>query len=304
MNNHRALTFSFFTVALGLLLAAPAAAQTECQPDDLFCAEVRIGPGRAGVRVGGGDPQPQPPPPPPQPEPEPPTVIVQPAPPPQPPPQPPTVVVQPQPQPQPRPQVVQVQPAPQPQPQPVQQQPERRRRFPYSAVGVHLHLSGLFGDELAMGGAGGAFRIRPNPWFALDLGGSVYHGNDYNGLERTELPVTADALFFFNPHHRFQFYALAGVGASWAYAEGQNRFTRNYMSREYAHLGGSMGLGLEWRISRVFALNMDVRGFVRQRVDDNPEPEFAERTDTGGFQSTDTSGGVVGQLGMTFYFGR
>lgn len=300
MNNHRALTFSFFTAALALLMAAPAAAQTECQPDDLFCAELRIGPGRAGVRVGPADQDPPPPPPPPQPAPEPPTVVVQPAPPPQPPPQPPTVVVQPAPQPPPQPQVVQVQPAPQPQ---VVQQPQRRR-FPYSTVGVHLHLSGLFGDELAMGGAGGAFRIRPNPWFAIDLGAGLYHGNDYNGLERTELPLTADALFFFNPHHRFQVYALLGVGGSWSHAEGDNRFTGNYMSREYAHLGGSLGLGLEWRISRVFALNLDVRGFVRQRVDDNPEPEFRERTDSGSFQSTDTSGGVVGQFGMTFYFGR
>lgn len=160
------------------------------------------------------------------------------------------------------------------------------------------------GDELEMGGGGAAFRLRPNPWFALDLGGSVYFGNDYNGLDRTEIPITADALFFFNPHHRFQFYALIGVGGSWSHAEGFNRFTRNFRSRDYGHLGGSLGLGLEWRISRVFALNLDVRGFVRQRVDDNPEPEFIERTDSGRIQSTDTSGGFVAQLGMTFYFGR
>ncbi|HJL19420.1 MAG TPA: hypothetical protein RMH99_27385 [Sandaracinaceae bacterium LLY-WYZ-13_1] len=296
MKNHRALTFSFFSVAVALLMAAPAAAQTECQPDDLFCAELRIGPGRAGVRVGPGQAEPAPPPPP-QPQPEPPTVVVQ----PEPDPPPPTVVVQPAPQPQPQPQVVHVQPAPQPQPQP--QPRERRRRFPYSAIGVHLHLSGLFGDELAMGGAGSAFRIRPNPHFALDLGAALFHGNDYNGLARTELPVNVDAIFFFNPQHRFQFYALIGANGSWSHAEGRERFYGTNVNRDYGHLGGHAGLGVEWRISRVFALNLDVRGFLRQRVDDDPRPEFTEPT-RGGSQSTDTSGGVVGQVGMTFYFGR
>lgn len=302
---NRALTVLSLPAVFGaLMLASPAAAQTsECQPGDLFCAEVRIGPGSAGVRIGGA------PPPPPvvvEETPQPPTVIVQPAPPPPPPPppvvvepapQPPTVYVQPAPPPPP-PQTVYVQPAP----RPVLVRPQPRDRFPYSSTGLHLHMDGLFGDSLAMGGGGAAFRIRPIPHIGIDLGASLYGGEDYNGLERVELPITADVLFFFNPQHRFQFYALVGVGGSFAHAEGYNRHRHSLESRDYAHLGGQLGLGLEWRISRVFALNFDVRGFIRERVDGNGRPEFQEVGSDGRIRSTDTSGGMLGRLGMTFYF--
>ncbi len=296
---NRALSFSSVPALLAaLVIAAPASAQTtECRPGDLFCAELRIGPGRAGVRIGGGDPVPPPPPPPPVVV-QPPTVYVQPAPPPPPPPPPPMQV---------QPPTVYVQPAPpppvvyaQPMAQPVLVQPAQDR-FPASSTGLHLHLSGLFAEQLAMGGVGGAFRIRPNPHLAVDLGAGVYGGEDYNGLERVDVPLQADLLVFFNPQHRFQFYALVGAGASFGYAEGFNRNTLNFDSREYAHLGGELGLGVEWRLSRFFALNFDVRGFIRQRVDGNPEPEFIELTATG-VRGTDTSGGVLGRLGMTFYF--
>jgi hypothetical protein len=303
----RALTF-FSVPALfaALWIAAPASAQTtQCQPGDLFCAELRIGPGSAGIRIGG-DPVPPPPPVVVQPPPvvvQPPTVYVEPAPPPPPPPpvvyqpQPPVVYVQPAPPPPPPPPQVIYQPQPMPQPVLVQED-----RFPASSTGLHLHLSGLFGDHTAMGGVGGALRLRPVPHLAVDLGAGVYGGQDYNGLERVEVPLQADLLVFFNPQHRFQFYALVGVGASFGYAEGVNRFNGGFDRREYAHLGGELGLGVEWRLSRVFALNLDVRGFIRQRVDGNPTPEFVEPTRDGGSRSTDTSGGVVGRIGMTFYF--
>lgn len=300
MTNRALTAFSLFAFA-ALLLAAPASAQTtECQPDDLFCAELRIGPGRAGVRIGT-DPAPPPPPPPVvvEPAPQPPVVIVQPAPePPPPPPQPPTVIVQPAPPPPPPPPAVYVPPAP----QPVYVAPRRPRdRFPYSSTGLHLHVDGLFGDNVGMGGGGGAFRIRPIPHIAIDLGGAFFVGQDYNGMDRWEVPFTADLLFFFNPQHRFQFYALAGVGASFGHAEGINIHTGNLDSRDFAHLGGQLGLGVEWRIGRGFALNLDVRGFLRERVDDNPRPEFVERG-SDGWVSTNTSGGFLGRLGMTFYF--
>lgn len=304
MTNRVLTTFSLPALAAALLFASPVAAQTtECQPDDLFCAELRIGPGSAGVRIGGA------PPPPPvvvQSAPEPPVVVVEQAPPPPPPqvvvrpaPQPPTVIVQ-QPPPPPPPQTVYVQPAP----RQVVVQPERER-FPYSSTGIHLHAGGLFGDNVAMGGTGAAFRIRPIPHLAIDLGAGIYGGDDYNGMSRWEVPVTGDLLFFFNPQHRFQFYALAGIGLSFGHAEGHNFRSPSpgWQSRDFVHLGGELGLGVEWRISRVFALNLDVRGFIRERVDGNGEPEFLEYTREG-WQSTDTSAGVLGRLGMTFYFGH
>ncbi len=310
---NRALTFfSLPALATALLIAAPASAQTtNCQPGDLFCAELQIGPGRAGVRIGPAQGQPLPPPPvvvqpaPPPPtvvvEPvQPPTVIVQPAPPPPPPPQPPMVIVQPQPPPPP----VQQYPVQQYYVQPVQQRVVvRQDRFPYSSIGLHLHPDGVVGENLGMGGGGGAVRFRPLPFIGIDLGASIYGGQDYNGLDRVEVPVQADVLFFFNPYNRFQFYALVGAGASFSHADGVNIHTGGLESRDYAHLGGEAGVGVEWRISRVFALNLDVRGFIRQRVDGDERPEFTEHTSSG-WQSTDTSGGFVGRVGMTFYFGN
>jgi hypothetical protein len=303
----KVLTFlSLPAVAAALLAAAPAAAQdgTVCQPGDLFCLDVQIGPGRGGIRIGGDAPIPQPPPPvivqppPQQPMPQPPVVIVEPQyqppvyqPPPQ---QPPQVYVQPQPQPQ--PQVVYMQ-------QPVVRQVVRQRpAYPYSSLGVNLHLDGLWGEDLAMGGGGGSFRIRPMPHIAIDVGSGIYGGQDYNGLDRFEVPVVVDVLFFFNPHNRFQIYALAGAGISWSHAEGENRHTFLNVSRDYMHAGGQVGIGAEWRISRGFALNLDVRGFLRHRIDDSGEPEFTEFRD-GSWQSTDLSGGLVTRFGATFYFG-
>lgn len=298
MTNHRALSFSFLPAfAAALLFATPAAAQqTECQPDDLFCAEVRIGPGSAGIRIGGGSEQP-PPPPVYQPPPQPPVVVVQPYQPPPPPMQPPTVVVQPY---QPQQPVYQQQ-------QVYQQQPVQRPeedRYPASSLGVHLRVDGILGDGLEMMGTGAAFRIRPIPHLALDIGAGIYGGNDYNGMERYEVPVAVDALFFFNPQHRFQFYALLGVHGAFGHADGFNIHTGRYDSRDYFHLGGEVGLGLEWRLGRSFALNIDARGFIRQRVDNDPRPEFTEQTASGNWLATDTSGGFTAGAGMTIYFGN
>jgi hypothetical protein len=294
----RAILLSLPAAAAALLMAAPAFAQSNCRPDDLLCLEVEVGPGRGTFRIGGGDPVPAPPPP----------VVVQPA------PEPPVVYVEPQqpvpapPPPVAQPPVVYVQPAPPPPPQTVyvQQPPVTQRRvvqdrYPYSSLGLQLHADGLFGEDLFMGGGGAGFRIRPMPHIAIDLGAGLYAGQDYNGLDRVEVPVTTDLLFFFNPQHRFQFYALVGVGMSWSHAEGMNVHTNQFVSREYFHLGGQAGLGLEWRISRGFALNVDVRGFIRHRIDESSEPEFTERVD-GRWQSTDLSGGLVSRVGMTFYF--
>jgi len=232
----------------------------------------------------------------------PPVVVVQPQPLPPPPPQPPVVVVQPAPQRVYNPPPTQTYVVQQPARRVLVQQP--RERFPYSSTGIHLHLDGIVGDGVQMGGGGGSFRLRPNPWFAVDLGGAIYGGTDYNGLDRVEVPLTVDARLYFNPRHRFQFYALLGVGASFSHAEGFNQNTGRADNRDYVHLGGQAGLGLEWRISRVFALNIDGRGFLRQRVDGNEEPEFVEPNGRGGTQSTDLSGGFAARAGMTFYFGN
>ncbi|MEM7135889.1 MAG: hypothetical protein AAF500_04875 [Myxococcota bacterium] len=174
-------------------------------------------------------------------------------------------------------------PPPPPRPKQVD---ERERK-----VGLHFDVGGAFGGDLSMGGFTGALRIRPVQHFALDLGSGYFAGNDSLGAYRSEVPVTANMLFFVNPQHKVQVYFLVGGGVSFGRRETFDEI------RNMTHAGGQAGLGLEFRIARGFALNLDVRGVVRQRIDGDPRPEFFDGT-----RSSDTSAGALTTFGATFYF--
>jgi hypothetical protein len=142
-----------------------------------------------------------------------------------------------------------------------------------------------------MGGFNGAIRFRPASHFGIDLGAGYFAGNDYQGDYRTEVPVTANMLFFVNPKSKVQFYVLLGAGLSFGKKETFNEI------RNMTHVGGQAGLGLEFRLAPAFALNADVRGVLRHRIDGDPRPEF-----TDGARSSNTSGGALITFGGTFYF--
>ena len=282
--NNRILSSVSFLVAM-TALAAPSLAfaqvDTRCRPDDLLCADVGVGPIEGHLRIGPGD--------------APPPVVIETPPPPvvvQPPVQPPIVVVQGPPPPQ---QIVVVAPPPR-EPPVVAVQTRRERRVVYDLVptfdmGLHLDGGVMFSDRIGMGGLNAALRIRPEAHIAIDVGTGFWYGQDYNGREHWEMPVQADLLVFFNPENMFQVYGVVGGGMSFGSAAG----------RDLMYAGGEAGLGAELRLSRFFALNLDVRGFIRQRVGGGP-PEFTQISSAGLVQTTDLSGGVYGQLGMTFYF--
>jgi hypothetical protein len=294
--NNRVLTAVSALLCTAALLAPTMRADAQCQPTDLFCAELRIGPAQP--------PPPPPPvvvevpaPPPPPPPPPPPVVIVQPE---APPPPPPVVIVQPEAPPPPPRQVVVLQGEP---PPPAQDMVVRRGcvvRYdviPDFDLGVHLDVAGVMTENVSMAGLQGAFRIRPIAHLALDVGIGIFGGESRNygpgSGDRVEVPFLLDVLFYFNPQSRFQVYALVGLGASWASQKVGLR------SRDMGYVGGEAGLGLEWRLGRFFALNLDIRGFLRSHVSDGPE--FTRLTASGRTQSTDLSGGFYGTLGMTFY---
>lgn len=162
------------------------------------------------------------------------------------------------------------------------------------------------GGDVSMGGAQLAFKYRPRMgFFALEAAAGLYGGDDYNGFDRVETPFTLAAQFYFNPRSRFQFFALVGVGASVATINGYGDSYPydGYSSNEYTYLGGLAGLGVELRLGRWFALSGDLRGFLRERTDTgyygDSEPEFYDPA-TG--KSTNTSVGVLGTVGGTFYF--
>lgn len=272
--------------ALGLAGMATSEARADCPPNARFCAEVRVGGGyvppmRGGQVVITVGPVPQPAP----------YVVVR------PPPPPPVVVVRPAPPPV---YVVRQQPTY------VTYAPARvyvQGRNVSGTMGLRFYAAGAGGRSTSVGGSrlggvGMALRIRPTEKFALDLGVGVYGGSDYYGRQRLEVPVTVDALYFVNPQNRVQFYLLGGVGASFAYGQSVGLFGSTFQ-HAYNYVGAEAGAGLEFRLTRGFALNMDVRSFIRAQP--NGAPEF-QRTTATGVETTRTSAGAVGTMGATLYF--
>jgi hypothetical protein len=269
-------------LALSAGLLAPSHAEAQFRP----------GAYQVGVSIQFGSPVYAPPPP---------VVVYQPAPPP-----PPVVVYQPAPPP---PVVVYQQPA---QPVMVQQAPIYLQAPPQvdlqrsREAAIHLSVGGLFGDNTSNGGATFGLRYRPTPHLATEVSIGAWGGTDVMGRDRVEVPVLAHLLFFVNPEDALQVYFLGGLGVS--YAQTGSRFEDAYSSTfvvddEFWHVGGEVGIGLEWRINPLFALNADVRGFIRHAFTSaSGNPEFIEIEDgvaTG--RTSNLSGGATVNLGMLFY---
>lgn len=164
--------------------------------------------------------------------------------------------------------------------------PKRDRK-----VGLHFDVGGTLGPQVMMGGFNGALRLRPKEHIGIDLGAGYFAGHDFQGFYRTEVPITTNLLFFVNPQHKLQVYFLLGPGVSLSKVDLSDEV------RRMTYVGGQAGLGLELRLARAFALNLDARGVLRHRVDRDPRPEFVD-----GIRSTDTSGGALITFGATFYF--
>lgn len=197
--------------------------------------------------------------------------------------------------------------------------PKRRRAK--KEWGFNLHLQGVLmgGSErtedrqarhpdAGMGGLGFSFRYRPVPHFALDAGLDFVGGVDYQGNERGETALLLNAMAYFNPKDKAQIYVLGGLGFSGATVNKKTELTLAddtvaviEEQKEYRYFGGQLGVGLEFRVAKRTALNVDLIGFIRGRTDDQArfEPEFTD-PDTG--RTTNTSGGGLFRGGITFYW--
>jgi len=280
-----ALLLTAFGIAAPL--TAPTTASAQCDNGAIVCAEVNVS---GSIHIGRRRQQTvvvetNTPPPPPQGR----VVVVQPAPPPPPPPPPPQPV---------RETVVVVETTPV-----YQQQRVVRVRRPFDMrqkFGVHLNVGSMISEDVRMGGAQFGFRLRPSRIFAVELSVGGYGGTDYNGMDRVEVPLMLNGYFFLPRASRFQMYVVGGIGTSFAAVEGYHPGYDRFMSRQFRYIGGEFGIGGEWRIHPHFALNADVRGFLRTRVDDNDDlPEFYDPVNN---RESDTSAGAVLNLGGTFYF--
>jgi hypothetical protein len=179
-----------------------------------------------------------------------------------------------------------------------------RRQPPKKEWGLNLHVGGAMMGSGRDGNAGMALaglglRFRPIGNAAIEADLDFAGGRDYNGYRRNETAFTLNGLVFLNPKSTTQVYLLGGFGWSGARAV-DDRAGFDKTEYKYGYFGVQAGLGLEFRLSRSVALNVDLRGLVRGRVDDSrrQNPEFV----SGDGRSTNTSGAGVLQGGLTFYW--
>ncbi len=199
-----------------------------------------------------------------------------------------------------------------------------RRRW-QSEWGLNLRLQGLsFGGDrndrrnesepvahrdAGMGGFGLALRYRPVPAFAFEAAFDIIGGTDFNGFDRVETPFSLNGLLYLNPRSRAQFYLTGGVHWSNATVQSENADPRlspnpdnTNFSAEYKYFGGQGGIGLEFRVSRRLALNVDALAFIRKRTDDGAETGPAEFVDPNSGRTTNVSGGGNFRGGLTFWW--
>jgi hypothetical protein len=180
----------------------------------------------------------------------------------------------------------------------------RRRK----ELGFNLHLNAaLLGEDAAshagLAGVGAAFRFRPLPPFAADVGVDFVGGHDYVGNRRSERAFVGNALVFFNPRDFVQVYAIGGFAFShaWVSVERRGGYAVEPYDTTYTHAGVQVGLGLEWRLARRAALSTDLLFLRRYRTDSGRgnDPEFV---DPATHRATNTSQGALFRAGATFYF--
>jgi hypothetical protein len=177
-------------------------------------------------------------------------------------------------------------------------------------VGLDLHVDGAMGFGASNGGgvyggggAGLALRYHALPHFGLEVGTDFLGGHDWEGRKTTTVSGNAGGLIYLNPRSRAQVYLSGGMLVDHTSASTQGAYTlmSNVVQADslaYTHLGGYAGMGLELFATRRLAFHLDARGIVRQNVSGNA-PEF---TDPSTGRTTNTSGGLVTQAGLVFYF--
>ncbi len=245
-------------------------------------AQIYIG-GSVGVHIGGAIAIPAPP-----------VVVYEYAPPP-----PPVVMIQAPPPPP----VVYVRPAPVAiqvsAPPPMVLEPE----VPFeSEIGIGARASGGItgaeGDGDGMGGGGLMLRFHTFPNLAFELSVDAFGGTGYAGAPRKEVAGEFSALWFFGrPDQAFRFFLLGGIGAAWAQVGEEGN------TDEPIYVGGLGGLGVEWRLLDWLAIEADIRGFVRQRVNEPENPNYASNSMVNDGSCTPEDGCTDLQGGGTFHLG-
>lgn len=182
----------------------------------------------------------------------------------------------------------------------------RRPMVRHRGLGFGLRAGGGYAGMTDVANFGGGANIRyiTSPRFGVEFTVDAFGGTGYTGnVERVEIPITLNGLWFINPRSRAQLYLLGGFGASFASVEA------NGYEDSPVYLGGELGLGVEFLIGRHVGLTMDVRGFLRGRVNERElPPSMAYSYDGscredgfGGWECTNLTAGATFNLGFNFY---
>jgi len=150
------------------------------------------------------------------------------------------------------------------------------------------------GENSRLWGVGVSGRYALNQVVTLDLGLDTLAGTDYNGYDRSELALSASALFYLNPSDIVRTFVLAGLSLSSA------RVDLGFEDQSWGYFGGHAGLGLELALDARIAFAFEALAFMRGRTDSRAarEPEF---TDSSG-RVTNTSGGGLLRAGVVLRF--
>jgi Outer membrane protein beta-barrel domain len=172
---------------------------------------------------------------------------------------------------------------------------------------LNLHLAAAAigrgaARDAGMGGGGLGVRFKPMRRFGIEADADYYGGTDYSGNTRNEEAFTLNGLLFINPRSRAQAYLVAGLGFSTAHVscDPSAGCAGGAFDAQYGYFGGQTGAGFELRLGRTLALNADLRGFLRTRIDSGAQsqPEFVDAFG----HTSNTSAGALFTAGMTFYF--
>jgi hypothetical protein len=163
----------------------------------------------------------------------------------------------------------------------------RKREWGATARLEGAMIGGGYANNAGMWGGGFGIRFKPIRAFGIETDLDFLGGRDYQGFQRNETAFSVNGLFYANAKSPVALYFLAGIGWSWAHA-----------------VCDLCSGGIEARVSRSFAFNVDLRGFVRGRIDRgaDSQPEFVEVDANGNQRETNASGGGLLTAGMTVYF--
>ena len=159
----------------------------------------------------------------------------------------------------------------------------------HTTYGADSLAGGMFGLRTSM-------HARLGRRIAIDAGLEEGFGTDKSGFHRYDIAWTLPDLYvYLTPGSRLQLYSVLGLDMRVSHFEsGPNKQIPEGLPWGHFYMGGTMGMGVESRMSKTTALRVELRGFVRGRVDDKESsarieasPQFADatRSDKGAFLS-------------------